>query len=263
MPNSNTDPADHLLRPEWPAPPGVHAFVTLRRGGTSRGPYGGPDGAAGGWNLAAHCGDDPVDVAANRQRLRRLLPGDPLWLEQVHGSAVFDADLARLPCAAPPVADAAVTRVRGRVLAVLTADCLPVLLARADGGAVGIAHAGWRGLAEGVIERTVERLRAKGGDASVLAWLGPAIGPLRFEVGDEVRRAFVGADPGAQAAFVELPRPGKWLADLYALARLRLGRCGVHAVSGGGSCTVSDPERFYSYRRDRTTGRMASLIWID
>jgi len=268
-----------VLCPDWPAPAGVRAFATLRTGGVSSGPWGLAGGAAGGWNLGAHCGDAPGDVAENRARLRRRLPAEPLWLDQVHGVAVLDAD-AWVGAAAPPpegdapppegdaqplprpVADAAVTSARGRVLAVLTADCLPVLVADAHGVAVGIAHAGWRGLAAGVVECTVEALRAKGARTPV-AWLGPAIGARRFEVGDDVRQAFVAHDVRAASAFVALPAPGKWLADLCALARLRLAGCGVTQVSGGGACTASDPARFYSYRRDRDTGRMASLVWID
>lgn len=259
-----------VLCPDWPAPADVRAFVTLRTGGVSSGPWGLAGGAAGGWNLGVHCGDSPADVAENRARLRRRLPAEPLWLDQVHGAEVLDAD-AWVGVAGPrpareaqprPVADAAVTSARGRVLAVLTADCLPVLIADAHGVAVGIAHAGWRGLAAGVVERTVEALRTKGARTPV-AWLGPAIGARRFEVGDDVRQAFVAHDVRAAPAFVALPVPGKWLADLYALARLRLASCGVTRVSGGGACTASDPARFYSYRRDRDTGRMASLVWID
>lgn len=259
---SATDARGDLLLPDWDRPAAVRAVVTLRHGGVSRGRFGLAGGMAGGWNLAAHCGDSALDVAVNRARLRAMLPSEPLWLEQVHGNAVFDADPGVAPDAPPPVADACVTTVRGRVLAVLTADCLPVLVANSRGSAVGIVHAGWRGLAAGVIERTVARLACVGGDPCIVAWLGPAIGPGRFEVGDEVRHIFVDADADARQGFIALPERGKWLADLYLLARLRLARCGVGAVSGGGLCTSSDDGRFYSFRRDRETGRMASLIWL-
>lgn len=262
------------LRPDWGAPPQVRAFVTGRRGGVSRGPWGLADGSAGGLNLGARCGDDPRDVAVNRARLEACLPSPPVWLEQVHGASVHlvlpspDAGGATRSSGpdAPiePRADAAVTGAPGVVLAVLTADCLPVLLADARGRAVAIAHAGWRGLALGVVERSVEALRAQAGaGADVLAWLGPGIGPHAFEVGEDVLHAFCDDDPGCAAAFAPGPREGKWLADLYALARVRLARAGVRRVSGGGHCTVGEPERFYSYRRDGSSGRMASLIWLE
>lgn len=253
----------HLMLPDWPAPAGVRGFVTLRHGGVSRGPWGRAGGEAGGWNLGGHCGDEPSDVARNRALLRGLLPAEPLWLDQVHGTEVFDVDARELAAdAVPPRADAAVTGRRGAVLAVLTADCLPVLLTNASGSVAGIAHAGWRGLAGGVLERTVEALARLTDDRRWLAWLGPAIGPACFEVGGEVRDAFVGHDGDAGAAFVPAASAGKWMADLDALARLRLARAGVHSIRGGGRCTVSDRESFYSYRRDRITGRMASLIWL-
>lgn len=253
------------LEPDWEAPARVRAFVTGRHGGVSVGPWGTADGGAG-LNLGAGCGDDPRAVAENRARLAACLPAPPRWLKQVHGTRVHvaaagmraDDDIGE------PEADAAATVHAGVVLAVLTADCLPVLLCDARARAVAIAHAGWRGLAGGVIERSVETLRAlTDGDAQVLAWLGPAIGPRAFEVGEDVVRAFCDDDPASAAAFAPGPREGKWFADLYRLARLRLARVGVDDVRGGDHCTVSEPERFHSHRRDRICGRMASLIWLD
>ncbi len=248
MPAPADDPV--FIRPRWPAPPGVAAAVTTRAGGASRPPF-------DGFNLADHVGDDPAAVAANRARLRAALdlPGEPAWLRQVHGCGV--AVLTAAP-AATPEADAAVTAAPGVVCAVLTADCLPVLLCSRDGGRVGAVHAGWRGLAAGVLEAAVAALGVP--PADVLAWLGPAIGPSAFQVGPEVRAAFVETDPGAEEAFV--PDGGdRWRADLQALARRRLAACGVEQVFGGGPCTHGDPARFYSYRRDGVTGRMAALIW--
>ncbi|HMN63900.1 MAG TPA: peptidoglycan editing factor PgeF [Burkholderiaceae bacterium] len=263
------------LLPDWDAPPRVKAFVTGRHGGVSRGPWGLADGSAGGLNLGRHCGDDPTDVACNRARLEALLPSPPRWLRQVHGTAVHVAAPAQIAAASrpeaareddprEPEADAAVTGAAGVVLAVLTADCLPVLLADTRARAVAVAHAGWRGLAAGVVERSVDALREQAGrDAELIAWLGPAIGPRAFEVGDDVVHAFCDQDRAAAAAFVRGPREGKWLADLYRLARIRLARVGVSRVSGGEHCTVHERERFYSHRRDRVSGRMASLIWLD
>ncbi len=242
------------LSPNWPAPPTIHAFMTTRMGGVSRPPY-------DGFNLAAHVGDDPVAVAENRRLLRAHLPAEPLWLTQVHGTAVAEAGRDDPGV----VADAAVARAAGQVCVVLTADCLPVLLCDERGSVVAAAHAGWRGLLAGVLEATV---RAMGiGPARLMAWLGPAIGPEAFEVGEEVRQAFVAHDPLAATAFRpalpgtldELPR--KWLADLYALARLRLEQVGVERVYGGEGCTFKERQRFFSYRRDGRTGRMAALIW--
>ena len=237
-----------LLVPEWPAPVNVRALVTTRRGGVSRGAY-------GALNLASHVGDDPALVAKNRALLGRELPGEPLWLNQVHGTAVVDAALNR----GEPIADAAVAREGGAVLAVLTADCLPVLLADSGGSVIGIAHAGWRGLAAGVVEATVACMHVA--PEAIVAWLGPAIGPAWYEVGHEVRQAFVASDPSAASAF-HAAGEGKWYADLYSLARLRLAKLGVGEVHGGGFCTFTDYERFFSFRRDGVTGRMASLIWL-
>ena len=236
------------IRPDWPAPPVVQACSTTRVGGVSV-------GAWRGLNLAGHVDDDPAAVRENRRRLvaQLGLPGEPPWLEQVHGVAV------RTPRAAAGCADACLEDRPGRVCAVLTADCLPVLLCNAAGTRVAAAHAGWRGLLAGILEHTIAAF-ADPAD-QLLAWLGPAIGPAAFEVGDEVRAAFVTEDP-ASAAHFAAGRPGHWLADLYGLARQRLARSGVARVSGGGLCTFSDAERFFSYRRDGVTGRMASLIWL-
>ena len=233
--------------PDWPAPVNVKAFITTRAGGVSAGLY-------AGLNLGLRTGDDPVAVEVNRRRLRAALPAEPKWLRQVHGAAVVDADTV----ADMPEADAAVARATNTVCAVLVADCIPVLLADRAGSAVAAAHAGWRGLARGVVERTIERLARPPGE--LLVYLGPGIGPGAFEVGADVREAFLASDASAEAAFT--PRAaGKWMADLFLLARQRLARCGVRRIYGGGSCTHSDPRRYYSYRRDGATGRMAALIW--
>lgn len=239
-----------LLTPDWPAPACVRAATTLRTGGVSPAPY-------DSLNLAEHVGDEPDNVAANRRILSTALslPQDPLWLTQVHGTEVVPAD-GTSGCEA----DAIMADRSGEVCAVLTADCLPVLFCSTGGDRVAAAHAGWRGLCAGVLEHTVERMGVAGEE--VIAWLGPAIGPAVFEVGAEVRQAFMKQDPAASAAFVP-SRPGHWFADLYLLARRRLAAVGVTAVHGGGFCTFSDPERFYSYRREGRTGRMASLVWID
>jgi purine-nucleoside/S-methyl-5'-thioadenosine phosphorylase / adenosine deaminase len=241
-----------VMRPEWPAPAGVRAAFTLRRGGVSPPPY-------DDLNIAAHVGDDPQAVLENRRRLRdRLaLPAEPAWLEQIHGSRVLDLD-RQSPSSLGP-ADGAVTRTPGRICVIQVADCLPVLLAAADGSVVGAAHAGWRGLAGGVLEATVQAMHTPGG--RLLAWLGPAIGQAHFEVGEEVRAAFLAADDGASAAFTVNER-GRWQCDLYALARRRLAALGVSALHGGGWCTYAEAGRFFSYRRDRRCGRMAALIWI-
>lgn len=240
--------------PDWPAPPNVGALLTTRRGGASLAPY-------ASLNLAQHVGDDPSAVAANRERLRHLLTGagDPVWLDQVHGTRVVDAAACR-STSPPAQADAAFSRRPGVRCAVMTADCLPVLLCDEAGSVVAAAHAGWRGLLAGVLEETVAAMAVP--PATLLAYLGPAIGPQSFEVGDEVRSAFVAADAAMAPAF-KPALPGKWLADIYRLARLRLAGQGVGRVFGGGYCTVSEAERFFSYRRDGRTGRMASLIWLD
>jgi YfiH family protein len=239
---------DNCIVPEWNAPANVRALVTTRSGGVSVGAY-------GSLNLGDHVGDDPLAVARNRALLRGLLPAEPVWLQQVHGLAVVDADRA----AGTPQGDASVSHRPGTVCAVLTADCLPVLLCDVDGTAVGAAHAGWRGLAGGMIEAAVAAMGVAPG--RLMAWLGPAIGPQAFEVGGEVREIFMAHDPAAAAAFAPHGQ-GKWLADIYSLARQRLASLGVQRIAGGGLCTFQDRERFYSYRRDGTTGRMASLIWL-
>jgi YfiH family protein len=238
-----------FIAPEWPAPDGVRALITTRIGGVSCGLY-------AGLNLGDHVGDDPAAVAQNRARLAAHLPASPLWLRQVHGIEVADPGRDR----PGREADASFTRQPGRVLAVLTADCLPVLLAEESGSAIAIAHAGWRGLAAGVIERTIAALGVA--PRRLVAYLGPAIGPGAFEVGHDVRDAFLRNDAAAASAFVPAA-PDKWLADLPALARLRLAKIGTTRVYGGNLCTFADPARFYSHRRDGVTGRMASLIWLE
>jgi YfiH family protein len=239
------------LQAEWPAPRNVRTASTLRIGGVSAAPF-------DSLNLGAHVGDAPDAVQSNRQRLRDALqlPAEPCWLNQVHGTAVIEAGV----WSRPPDADACIARTAKQVCAVMTADCLPVLFCSRDGDRVAAAHAGWRGLAGGVLESTISSLGLPG--AELLAWLGPAIGPNVFEVGDEVRIAFTARDAAAAQAFRPSHRAGHWLADIYLLARQDLARQGVTAVYGGGLCTVSDEQRFFSYRRDGQTGRMASLIWM-
>jgi YfiH family protein len=239
----------HLIVPDWPAPANVRARVTTRGGGCSRGAY-------ASLNLAGHVGDDAAAVAANRRLLQSRIAARPCWLEQVHGTRCVEASIDDVPAA-----DASFTRVASRACAILSADCLPVLLCDDAGSVVAAAHAGWRGLAAGVLESTVAALGVPG--RRLMAWLGPAIGPRAFEVGDEVRAAFMRGDAGAQAAFVAAGNEGKWLCDLYLLARRRLRRLGVTSVGGGGFCTYGEPERFFSYRRDGATGRMATLIWLE
>ena len=241
-------PEDWIV-PDWPAPAAVRAFVTTRAGGVSR-------GACAGFNVSYKVGDDPAAVDENRRRLGALLPAGPCWLTQVHGTHVVEAG----PAAEPPQADASFTRRTGTVCAVTVADCVPVLFCDTAGTVVAAAHAGWRGLAGGVLENTVRALGIPA--AEVLAWLGPGIGPHAFEVGDDVRAAFLQQDAAASAAFA--PRaPGKWLADLYLLARQRLAAHGVTHVFGGDHCTFSDPGRFFSWRRERAGGRMAALVWLE
>jgi len=271
--------------PGWPAPANVRALQTTRAGGVSVGAY-------ATLNLGDHVGDDPAAVAQNRALLCTELAAEPVWLKQVHGNVVVDADRAL----GVPDADAALARQPGKVCAVMTADCLPVLLCDEAGTVVTAAHAGWRGLAGGVVEATVRAMQVE--PERLLAWLGPAIGPAAFEVGEEVRQAFMAHDPQAAKAFVsataihaqnsQLLTPhssydlscasahrkseypcgapltnNKWLADIFLLARQRLALLGVTRVYGGGLCTYTDAERFYSYRRDQATGRMASLIWLE
>lgn len=239
--------ADTLL-PAWPAPANVRALQTLRSAGCSPPPW-------SSFNLGDHVGDAPERVAANRAALRQHLPNEPLWLKQVHGTVAVNAENSPNFV----TADASFSHAAGHVCAVMTADCLPILLCDQAGSVVAAAHAGWRGLLDGVIEATVAQMRVP--PSRLLAWLGPAIGPACFEVGDEVRAAFVSKSAVAASAFVEHAQ-GKWLADIYQLARQRLNRLGIVDISGGDACTVSEAERYFSYRRDGVTGRMASLIWL-
>lgn len=236
---------------DWPTLPGVRALTTLRYGlGISAKPF-------DTLNLGARCGDDPDAVVENRRQLADALrlPAPPRWLRQVHG-----VEVVREPGCDEPEADAAVTSTPGVVLAILTADCLPVVLAARDGSEVAVAHAGWRGLAAGVLEATVAAMRTPARDT--VAWLGPCAGPSAYEIGEEVFEAFVGRDPRAASAFVAT-RPGHWRIDLPAIASLRLADAGVAAVHGGGWCTISAADRFFSHRRDQRSGRMATLAWIE
>jgi YfiH family protein len=236
------------ITPDWPTPPNVRSLFTTRTGGLSRGTY-------TSLNLGDHVGDDPSTVNQNRSLLQAILPSEPRWLKQVHGIRAVRAD--DYDCEVG--SDAAFSESPGTVCAVLTADCLPVFLCDTDGLRVGIAHAGWRGLSAGVIECAI---KAMGGEGSrIMAWLGPAIGPNHFEVGEEVLESFIGQDRDCSPAFTACG-PGKWTADIFQLARNRLINSGVTSIYGGGICTFSDPTRFFSYRRDGTTGRMAGLIWL-
>lgn len=237
-----------LIFPDWPAPANVQALQTTRTGGESVGPY-------ASLNLGNRVGDNPLRVAANRQRLNRFVPNEPLWLKQVHSVKVVDA--ATAGCL--PEADAAYARVPRAVCTVMTADCLPLLLCDEAGSVVGAAHAGWRGLLDGVIEATITAMQAP--PDRLMVWLGPAIGPQAFEVGTEVREAFVAHHAQAAQAFIAKPND-KWLADIYLLAKQRLHRMGVDRIYGGDFCTHTDQARFFSYRRDGITGRMASMIWL-
>jgi polyphenol oxidase len=247
-PSDQLDPPFGHIVPNWPVPSNVGALITTRQGGVSCAPF-------DGFNLGAHVGDDPSHVAANRALLQRALPDAPAWLEQVHGTAIVDAGEGdERPCA-----DGAVASRTGIVCAVLTADCLPVLLADSLGTTVGVAHAGWRGLAAGVIEAALAALRLP--PERVLAYLGPAISGAEYEVGREVREAFVDHMPAAAGGFTSRIG-GKYLCNLYALARMRLAAAGVKQVYGGGYCVYRDTTRFFSYRREGRTGRMASLIWM-
>jgi YfiH family protein len=240
-----------LIVPDWPAPVAVRAVSTTRLGGVSLPPY-------AELNLAGHVGDQPEHVAENRRRLAWTagLPAEPAWLDQVHGTVVVAAETVSSPIAA----DAAWTSQPGRPCVVMTADCLPVLFCDRSGTVVAAVHAGWRGLAGGVIAATVKQLGKT--PAELLAWLGPAIGPTAFEVGEEVRAAFLALDAGNVADFRPSPA-GRWLADLYGLARRQLQGLGMTAIYGGDYCTFSDPARFFSYRREQQTGRIASLIWLE
>ncbi|PZN83454.1 MAG: peptidoglycan editing factor PgeF [Candidatus Methylumidiphilus alinenensis] len=236
------------IQPDWPAQPGIRAYSTLRAGGVSQGAY-------ASLNLAAHVGDDPAHVAANRHRLREglQLPAEPYWLTQVHGNKAVRASAKPDP---QPEADASFSDEPGVVCAVMTADCLPVLFCDREGIRVAASHAGWRGLAAGVLESTVQAL----GGSDLMAWLGPSIGAKAFEVGGEVRQSFSERLGDCDGAFLQIDEL-HWLADLYSLARMTLARVGVTEIYGGDECTFSNPRRFFSYRRDSQTGRMATLIW--
>jgi polyphenol oxidase len=264
----------NVLRPDWPAPSRVRSAFSLRSGGVSGPPW-------DSFNLGIHVGDDPMAVTENRRRLRAGLglPAEPVWLSQVHGTCVVELPAtvpARVPTeagaaktgspVAMPAADAVVTRAAGIVCAIQVADCLPVLLTSRDGTVIGAAHAGWRGLAAGVLEAALVALAIPPGE--VLAWVGPGIGVAHFEVGDDVRAAFLagaadaGPDPGAVRFFRPNAR-GRWQCDLQGLARRRLERAGVAAVYGEPHCTYADAQRFFSHRRDGRSGRMAALIWME
>jgi len=237
-----------LILPEWPAPANVRAFSTTRTGGVSQAPW-------NSLNLGYHCGDNPHHVEQNRQSLLARLPSEPRWLKQVHGIDVVTWDGAS---ATEAGADAIIAIAPDQVCAVLTADCLPVLFCDSHGSMVAAAHAGWRGLVSGVLEATVAAMECEA--SHLMAWLGPAIGPQAFEVGDDVHAAFVGQNNDNAMAFKAHGK--RWLADLYLLARLALTRVGVRQVYAGDYCTYSDADRFFSYRRDGETGRMASVIWL-
>lgn len=237
-----------FIQPNWPAPQNVKCLSTTRTGGVSVAPY-------TSLNLGVHVGDDLDHVQVNRQRLGQDLPSQPLWLNQVHGTYVAQASGYSGVCDA----DASVADAVNQVCTVMTADCLPVLFCNTQGTKVAAAHAGWRGLLDGVLENTVNEFEQAD---QVMAWLGPAIGPEAFEVGQEVKDAFTANNPASAACFKPSNNANKWLADLYSLARLRLQSVGVKQVYGGEFCTFTDESRFFSYRRDGVTGRMASCIWL-
>lgn len=240
--------------------PGIRYFCTTRQGGVSTGPW-------ASLNLGLHTKDDNAHVQANRQRLRAALPGAPVWLNQEHGTAVFDADaLSKITPGlsdSPPTADAVITTRSGQPLIIMTADCLPVVMVSSDGRALGAAHAGWRGLAAGVLENTLDALKRKADPGvSWQAWIGPAISQPYFEVGNDVVQAFTVADAQAAAYFIPGRQEGKWQADLPGLARRRLLQAGVAQVELSGLCTYSEPQRFFSYRREPVTGRLATVAWL-
>lgn len=259
--NATTSPAASTasatpvcLIPDWPAPANVRSLQTTRLGGVSLPPY-------DSLNLGDHVGDAPDAVQQNRVRISNMTGSSPCWLQQVHGTAVFDLDHDSLPAdGSAPVADAAISREAGKVCVVMTADCLPLLFCDRAGTVVAAAHAGWRGLCDGVIEHTVAAMQVPASE--ILVWLGPAIGRDAFEVGEEVRTAFASQSAQAASAFRPSPTAGnKWFADIFALARQRLHALGIDAIYGGGVCTVSDPARFFSHRRSAPCGRLATLIW--
>jgi len=236
------------IRPDWPAPANIRAFTTTRNGGFSQGPW-------HSLNLGSSCGDDAGHVEKNRRLLSRLLPSEPRWLRQVHGTGVVEWDSADIPGTG---ADAIISKQAGQVCAVLTADCLPVLFCNRAGTHIAAAHAGWRGLAAGVLEATVLAMECQ--PADLMAWLGPAIGPRAFEVGKDVYDAFTHLNSENSIAFK--PHKDRWLADIYQLARMALSRVGITQISGGQHCTFEEQDNFFSYRRDAETGRMASVIWL-
>lgn len=238
-----------FIYPDWPASANVKALQTTRNGGTSAAPY-------DSFNLGLHVGDDPLRVNHNRQLLAPYMPSEPVWLEQVHGKVVVNAGAA----SCVPQADACIARHHGAVCVVMTADCLPILLCDEDGTVVGAAHAGWKGLAAGVIEATVEKMGVA--PQKLMTWLGPAIGPHAFEVGADVRDAFMAHDANAVAAFVPLAAEGKYRADIVRLARQRLNALGINRVYGGTFCTYHQKDKFFSFRRDGVTGRMGTFIWL-
>ena len=240
---------EHLITPGWPAPANVRALQTTRACGVSNAPY-------DSLNLGDHVGDSPLAVERNRMLLNTLLPSEPVWLKQVHGTDVVRADLA----SCLPQGDACIAGRRGAVCVVMTADCLPVLLCDTQGSVVGAVHAGWKGLAAGVIEAAVQAMEVA--PQNLMAWLGPAIARDSYEVGEEVRAAFITRQPQSAQAFIPGLK-GKWFADLYMLARLRLDSLGITAIYGGDYCTYEERERFYSHRRDGATGRMGTFIWLD
>ena len=244
----NMNLLQQCIVPNWPAPANVKSLQTTRKDGASAAPY-------DSFNLGSHVGDNPLIVARNRMQLAHLMPSEPVWLDQVHGVSVADAGQA----GCLPQADACVSTHRSAVCVVMTADCLPVLLCDETGSVVGAAHAGWRGLCDGVIEQTVQAMKVP--PSTMMAWLGPAIGPAVFEVGPEVRDAFIAKHAQSAEAFVP-GNNGKWLADIYHLARLRLNAMGINRIYGGDQCTYSNTERYYSYRRDGVTGRMGTFIWL-
>lgn len=242
----------HYIYPDWNAPANVKAAVTTRIGGVSSEPY-------QSFNMGDHVGDKEESVNANRQQLVHdlELPSSPFWLKQVHGVVVANID----DKTTPNEADASLSRKKGNVSVVMTADCLPVLFCDKSGTVVASAHAGWRGLHVGVLEKTINSMQIE--PANIIAWMGPAIGPEAFEVGEEVKQAFCDDMALAEQAFKPSKNQDKWMADIYLLAKLRMQRAGITDISGGNFCTYADSKHFFSYRRDKTTGRMASLIWME
>ena len=248
------------IEPSWAVSQRIQAFCTTRQGGLSQSPF-------NSLNLGLNAGDDSTDVLQNRSILRSTLPAEPLWLKQIHGITVSTPVSRSALGEGPFEADASVTNIPNEVLAILTADCMPVLFTSKSGDVIGAAHAGWRGLSGGVLENTIDEMMALSPGlttSDISAWMGPAIGPSAFEVGEDVLQAFAqqGQDILSKAFTPIIGTPGKYWADLYLLARDRLRTLGIEQIDGGGFCTANDPERFFSYRRDKVTGRFASLIWI-